>query len=384
MRIALFSDFSLSQTTGISDSIRTLKRELKARGHAVKVFTPTNKNGDAQDDCVELPSIGVPGAPDFRLIVPFYVPKSVEEFQPDVLHTHTFGSVGQLALHTASRLKLPILGTQHTLPAEYAHYLHFDFSWTQEMLCAYAARYYEQCDLITTPSEAVADELREYKVTKDIRVISNPIETDQFKPLPNREALKKQWGIGKPVVLCFGRLAKEKNLEELFYAFAIAKKTVDAALIVIGDGTEKEVLQKKADELGIASDVRFLGQLKSEELVAAINATDVYAITSRSETQSMTMLQAMACELPIVAVDKGALPEIVSHEQNGFIVASGDTQSFAARLVELLQDPAKRSAFSHRGREYVLRYSPAAVATQMEDAYQSVCQIHSSPSSQLS
>jgi glycosyltransferase involved in cell wall biosynthesis len=230
----------------------------------------------------------------------------------------------------------------------------------------------------------VLDELRRYEVKKEIRVISNPIETDVFQPLSNRNEFKKKWGITKPAVLCFGRLAKEKNLEELFEAFTLARKKIDASLIVVGDGAERQALGTKAETLGIQNDVHFLGILRSEELVEAINATDVYAITSRSETQSMTMLQSMACGLPIVAIDKGALPEIISHEKNGYVVASGDTESFASRLVELLKDASLRDRYGKHGREYVLTLSPLSIAGQMEAAYEKACQTFLSSSSSRS
>ncbi|MFA5272649.1 MAG: glycosyltransferase [Candidatus Peribacter sp.] len=376
MRIAFFSDFSLAQVTGISDVIRTLMQGLQERGHAVCLFAPSEPAGTPDTESlphVALSSIGVPGAPTFRFPLPFGVPAKLRDFHPDILHTHTFGSVGFRATWSARRLHVPLVGTEHTLPAEYAHYFHLDYGWARNALKKFAARYYQKCDVVTAPSRAVAEELKSDGVTKDIRVIENPLETDLFRPLPDKADLKKQWGMTKPAVLSFGRLAKEKNIGELLEAFALLRKNgTDAELVIIGAGPAESVLRAQVETLKIGDCTRFLGMHRGEELVRAVNATDVFAITSRSENQSMTTLQAMACGLPVVGVNCGGLPEYIRDGQNGFIVESGDTRALATRLAELIIDPAKRNSLGERGRQIAAEHAPPRIVERMEELYASL------------
>ncbi len=375
MRIAFFSDFSPAQVNGISDVIRTLMQKLESQGHATCLFAPSEGSGTRNGEpCrhVSLPSIGVPWAPTFRFVLPCSIKQELDRFRPDLLHTHTFGTVGAKAVRSARRFRVPLLGTQHTLPAEYAHYFHLDYHWTRERLKTFAAKYYQKCDSVTAPSHIVADELRRYGVTKNIDVVSNPVETDHFRSLPEKKHLKQKFGIIKFAVLCFGRLAREKNIGELLEAFALLRKTVDAELVIIGSGPEERTLRACVQTLGIESDTRFLGMLRGKELIEAINATDVYAITSRSENQSMTTMQAIACGLPVIGVNHGGLPEQIRNGENGFIVEGGDTRAFAARLTELFADPAKREAFGRNGRAFAERCAPYRVTERMEKIYEAM------------
>lgn len=376
MRIAFFSDFSLAQVTGISDVIRTLMQGLKERGHAVCLFAPSERAGTPDAETLEhmaLPSIGAPGAPTFRFPLPFGVPQALRDFRPDLLHTHTFGSVGFRAVWSARRLHVPLVGTEHTLPAEYAHYFHLDYGWARNALKKFAAHYYQKCDLVTAPSRAVAEELKSDGVTKEICVIENPLETKLFRPLPDITNLKKEWGITKPAVLSFGRLAKEKNIGELLEAFALLRKNgTDAELVIIGSGPEEAQLRAQVDALKIGGSTRFLGMHRGEELVRAVNATEVFAITSRSENQSMTTLQAMACGLPVIGVNCGGLPEYIRDGENGFIVGSGDTKALAIRLAELLSDAAQRKTLGERGRQIAAEHAPERIVERMEELYASL------------
>jgi glycosyltransferase involved in cell wall biosynthesis len=380
MRIALFSDFSLAQITGISNSLKTLMRGLEARGHAVCVVEPAVRGLSKTKETlkhISLPSVGLPGGSEFRFTLPFGIPKDLIDFHPDIIHTQTFGTVGFQAVRVAKKLKLPLIGTEHSKPADYAHYTHLNYRWMREGLKKFAANYYRRCDLVTAPSTDVRDELRAYGVTREIVVVSNPVETKLFRPAEDRAGLKRKFGITKPSVLCFGRLAREKNIGELIEAFAIAVKDgADAELVIIGTGPMESELKARARELGIAGVTRFLGFLKDEELVQAINANDVYLITSRSETQSMTTMQAMACGLPVVAVRCGALPEYVTDGVNGFLFEPGDVTKCAQCLKKVLSDHRMREKFAQESRKTAECYSVESVVNRMEEIYSSAKKTH--------
>jgi len=375
MRIAYFSDFSWAQVTGIGDALHTLMQQLNARGHSTCFFAPSepgHRDNAEPLAHVSLSSIGLPWAPIYRFTSPFGIPKGLKDFRPDIIHTNTYGTVGFQAVHAARSLSVPLVGTEHTMPAEYARYI-LNVSWMKTAMRKFAAHYYQKCDLITAPSQMVIRELVEDGVTKPMHVVSNPLELSLFRPLPDRDRLKAEYGITKPAILCFGRLAKEKNIEELLDAFALLKQNgTDAQLVMVGSGPAEAELRNKAHMLGIDRDIRFLGMLRGETLVEAINATDVYAIVSRSETQSMTMMQAMSCGLPVIAVNHGALPEYIVHGENGFLAEGGNVKAIATHLAELLTDPAKRAAFGASGRAVAAQLAPEHIAEVLEQLYESV------------
>jgi glycosyltransferase involved in cell wall biosynthesis len=301
-----------------------------------------------------------------RIAWPSGVLPAVRDFAPDVVHVHSTGGVGRRGVATARALRRPLVGTDHTLPAHYLHYVRLDYPWAARWVCRDAARFFARCDVVTAPSRAMLDELRAFGWSGDGREISNPIDVDRFRPLPSAEC-KTAFGVAGPTVLVLGRLAKEKYLDEAFRAFAALSG--GPSLLVVGDGPMREWLARFADTLDIASRVAFTGALQGEQLIQAINACDVKLITSRSETQSMTTLQAMACGLPVVAVRAGALPEYVRDGESGRVVECGDIAAMARAVGEALSEDRGR-VWGDRGRSIAQAYAPDAVADRWEALYE--------------
>lgn len=378
MRIAIFSDFSLDQLSGISDSIGSLMQGLSKKGHTLRLYTSdyprSAVKGERADICA-LPSIGLPRSPDHRLVVPIGGMNDVRRFRPDMIHVQTTGVVGLWALRAARKLDVPLVGTDHTFPADYLYHLHMNIPIACHAIRSCAAWFYRHCIMVTAPSKAMLQELKDYGMRNPSIVISNPIETHLFRPLPDRMQIRVRLGLSGPVILSFGRIAKEKNVSESMEIFAaVLRKECSATLLVIGDGPERPRLEEQAHRLCIAGHVRFLGVLKEAELVEAINAADIYLITSRSETQSMCTLQAMACGLPTVGVDQGALPEYIQHGENGYIGKAGDIEQMADLLLSIIRDDAKRSAFARTSRTIAERFSPETITEEFEKVYQKAMQ----------
>ncbi len=371
MRIAVFTDFGLKQMTGVSDSLALTIGRLQARGHDLMVVEPTGPATTQRSLDVateQIHSIGMLGAPDMRLVLPFGDVPSVRRFRPDVIHVHSTGGVGRRGVAMARAMHRPLVGTDHTLPAHYLHYARLDYPWAARWVCRDAARFFARCDVVTAPSRAMLEELRAFGWSGEGREISNPIDVQRFRPLPAAEC-KTAFGVTGQAVLVLGRLAKEKSIDEAFRAFAALSG--GPTMLVVGDGPERGNLMRLAHELDIASRVAFTGALQGDELVRAMNACDVKLITSRSETQSMTTLQAMACGLPVVAVRAGALPEYVRDGETGRVVEAGDISGFVHALGEAMSDERRRH-WGARGRAVAESYAPDAVADLWEQLYANV------------
>jgi 1,2-diacylglycerol 3-alpha-glucosyltransferase len=151
----------------------------------------------------------------------------------------------------------------------------------------------------------------------------------------------------------------------------VRKKIPDAMLAFAGRGSSQASLQSLAEKLGVKDSVKFLGFVEKPALNEIYNASEAFAIASTSDTQSLVMMQAMACGLPVVGVRARALPEYVN-DKNGFVVEPGDEKAMAEKLTYLLENPAAAEALGRGGRAYAEQFSEPAIAADWEKIYTDV------------
>lgn len=372
MRIALCTDQYLPMLSGAVDSIEALGKQLIQNGHEVRIYAPALPGSTPSKEVFLFPAYSVPGTANaFIVVMPIGAMHDIKKFKPEVIHTHFVGIAGFFAWYASWRLGVPLVGTDHTLPADYLHYIGLDYAPFRWFVRAFSSWFYNRCVFVTAPSKHVLNELKDYGTKRPLTLISNPILTGHFRPLENRVALKHKHNIGGKSVVIFGRLAVEKNLDRAMDIFAEALAFhADAELVFVGDGPYRAVLEERASQTLFAGRVRFLGTLRGEALVEVINACDVYLITSLSDTQSMSMLQAFACGLPVLAARAGGLPEYVHNGVNGYCVDPRNISLFAEKLIELLSEPEKARVMGEAGRQSVMQYSPKAITKQFEEIYQ--------------
>lgn len=370
MKIAFCTDIYLPQLSGVADSIQLLSNQLKKQGHTVRIYAPRVRNSTNEADVFRLPSYSVPGSKDgLALALPIGALKDIKRFRPDIIHTHTFSTLGFLALYVSRRLGVPLVGTDHTFPTDYLHYLKLNYAPFRFGVRKFAAWYYNRCSYVTAPSRNIIDELKIYGLCVPTEVISNPVPMDIFRQLNKRAELKNKYNLNKKTILIFGRIAVEKNLDFALDIFAEVLKQTDAELIVVGDGPYRNAMEERARKMGLEQAVHFFGILRGERLVEIINASDLYLITSTSDTQSMTTLQAMACGLPVVGARAGGLPEYISENITGFTVPPTDKRVFTEKVVELLKNGALAEKFGDAAKRNILSFSPENIAKKFEKVY---------------
>lgn len=369
MRIALCSDQYLPMLSGIADSIDELARELRLRGHQVRIYGPELPGALPDEHVFRFPASVLPGGIVINL--PRGAMRDLRAFDPDVIHTHLFGAAGFLAWYAARKLRVPLVGTDHTLPAAYLHFVGLNWWPFPSLVKRYAAWYYNRCDTVITPGDHVLDELRTFGMTRPATVISNPISA-VFRPLNNAAELKAKHGIAQKTIVVFGRIAPEKNLDAALDIFSHVARKIDAHLLFIGEGAAQEHLEERVRALGLSMRVRFLNMRRGEELTEILNACDLFLITSKAETQSMVLIQAMACGLPAVAANAGGLVQYVHDGETGYLVDPDDTQVSSARVLEILSDGEKAARFSRAAIEAVAPLASSAIAPQFEAIYQDV------------
>lgn len=368
MRIAFCTDIYLPQLSGVADSVKLITDNLKKRGHQIRIYAPDRPEAQPDSEIMRLSSWEIPQSNgDLAFVVPVGMTKDMKEFAPDLIHVHTFSTIGVATLYASHSLGIPLVGTDHTFPADYMHYFKLDYEPFKDGARKFAAWFYNHCVQVTAPSKSMINELKEYGLKVPANVISNIIPTDIFKPLGEKDSLKRKFGIKGKGVLIFGRVAKEKNLDFALEVFAEAAKKIEMTFVVLGHGPYAEELKQKAESMGVNS--KFLGALRGDELVEAINACDLYLITSTSDTQSMTTLQSMACELPVVGAKAGGLPEYIIDGLTGFVVEPTDKKTYVEKILKLLGDGGTSKAFGAAGRKKAMEFSPEAITDKFEEVY---------------
>jgi len=372
MNIAICSDQYLPLLSGIADSIELLAHSLRERGHAVRIYTARFPGATPDQHIFHFPAYVKRGSGGAGVVAfPVGGIRDMRAFKPDVIHVHMFGVVGLFALFAARRLKVPLVGTDHTSPADYLHYFKIDFKPVRFAVRSFASWFYGHAHVVTAPSQHILDELYDYGLKTDhSEVISNAVCSDIFRPLPNKKELKKKYGVVEKAVFLFGRIAKEKNLDFAADVFVEVGRRAAAQLVVLGGGPYEEQLKQKVKALGMEDRTLFLGVLRGGPLVEALNCADVVLVTSTSEIQPMATLQAMAVGLPVVAARAGGLPEVVIDGDTGYIVNPTDKKTYVEKITELLNDNLLRERFGEAARRSVEVYSPSETARSFLAAYQ--------------
>jgi glycosyltransferase involved in cell wall biosynthesis len=203
---------------------------------------------------------------------------------------------------------------------------------------------------------------------RKIRVIPNGVDLDRFRPLPADPRFRAELGIppGTPVAGIVAALRPEKN-HELFLESArlVGKEIPRARFLVVGDGPQRAGLEKRAAELGVADAVQFLGT--RHDVAEVLSLVDVFVLTSHMEANPVSILEAMACEKPVVATSVGSVPENVLDGRTGYLAEPGDARRIADRVIRLLRDPALAAEMGRAARRHVAQH---ASSDRMVEGYQ--------------
>jgi glycosyltransferase involved in cell wall biosynthesis len=227
-------------------------------------------------------------------------------------------------------------------------------------------------DFLATHERVAADKLC---------VINNGVDTSRFQPAGSdekRNAMRDALGLPRNsfLVTMVAALRPEKNHEMLLAAASrIRDLRGDLTFLVVGEGTEAGKLQARARDLSLGTAVRFMG--KREDVPALLMAADASVLCSHPvvETFPLAVLEAMASGLPVVATNVGALREMLETGTEGFLVAPGDTDALAAKLLELAGDPALRTKIGAAARARVVReFSEERMVTRYADLFAGLSQ----------
>ena len=379
MKVLMLSDVFFPRVNGVSTSIQTFRNGLIEQGVNVHLIAPDYGSTDTAADAdwiTRVPARKVPFDPEDRIVKKRQMVEAGRNQLPSLIHIQTPFAAHYAGLELARINRVPVIATYHTLFEEYLHHYVplIPGALTRRFARAFSRRQCNALDAVVVPSIAMSDRLREYGVTVPLHVLPTGIPVERFAN-GDRDAFRSRHHIPDhvKVALFVGRVAHEKNIDFLLQVARRCRDTNPQLLWVIaGEGPALGDLKALASSLGIADRVRFIGYLDREkDLPNCYAAADAFVFASRTETQGLVLLEAMASGLPVVALSAMGTTDIVEPRM-GAVVARDDVGDFAEQLSALLADDPRRLGMRHVAQMFAQRWSGAAMANSMNAVYRRV------------
>ncbi len=362
MKILFVSDVYFPRINGVSTSIRTFAEQMQNFGHEVHLIAPDYGVATPDESWIKrIPARSIYFDPEDKLMRYGEAVKRLTELKQenyDVVHIHTPFVAHYLGLKLARELNVPCVETYHTF---FEDYLHHYLPWipkamARSMARAISRRQCNEVDAIVAPSKPMLDVLRGYGVSVEAEVIPTGLQMKSFEE-GDGQAFRQKYGIpvDRPMLLYVGRVAFEKNIDFLLrMTKVLIEKRPDALLVVTGEGPAEASLHQLAKTLGLEQHVKFIGYLdRNTELNACYQAADLFVFASKSETQGLVLLEAMAQGTPVVAIAELGTASILVEGQ-GALIAPDNVNKFADKVLRLLMNPQERFELGHQAKIYAL------------------------------
>lgn len=229
-----------------------------------------------------------------------------------------------------------------------------------------------QSDGVTAVSEYLKNETyRLFDITKEIRVIPNFIDLDRFKKSKKEHFKKAICPNGEKVITHVSNFREVKRVPDVVAVFnQVLKNGVDAKLLLVGDGPDRQRTEQKCRELDICDYVRFLG--KQEQVEEVLSISDLFLIPSGSETFGLAALEGMSCGVPVISSNIGGLPEVNIHGETGYICELGDIECMGRCATDILKDQALHKKMSVAARKRAELFEMDKIVTIYEEYYEEV------------
>ena len=381
MRIGIFSDTYPPFINGVSTSIRMLELELIKKGHTVYIVTVNSESMKYKQEGNVLRIPGVPtGIYDYRLtsFYPFKAFNIIKEWNLDVIHTQTEFGIGTFARVIGKQLNIPVVHTYHTMYEDYVHYItkgHFQSS--SKKIVEYITKFY--CDKtikeLIVPTKKTYNLFKEkYKYDRNVHIIPTGINVENFyKENVDKkeiEKLKEKMGIKKEekTLLYLGRIGKEKSIDFIINNHVkIVEKYPNCKLVIVGNGPDIEEYKELCKTNKISDKVIFTGKVPWEKTKLYYNMADIFVTASKTETQGLTVIEAMAASTPVVAIDDESFNTTVIDDLTGYLFNT--QEEYIEAIEKLLRDDELIKKMGNQGRINSLAYSSSFFAERVLNVY---------------
>ena len=377
IKILMISDVYFPRVNGVSTSIQTFRRELARLGHQVDLIAPDYPAGfPGENGIMRVRSRAIPRDPEDRAmsragIRALYPRLRAEGY--DLVHIQTPFIAHYAGLAIAKELGLPVVESYHTFFEEYLyHYVPFvPRRWMKALARRFSRAQGNSVNALIVPSDAMCSALAQYGVSSPMHVIPTGIDAKDFSTADGTQFRARiKVAPDAPLMLFVGRVAFEKNIDFLLHAAKLALSAVpELVLVIAGEGPVSAHLARLAETLGIAANVRFVGYLeRATELPQCYRAADVFVFASRTETQGLVLLEAMALGVPVISTAVMGTASIVG-PRRGALVPEDNEASFSEAMVRAARDPGLRASLAKDARLYAAEWGADKMAEKLADLY---------------
>ena len=378
LRIAMFTNNYLPFIGGVPISIDRLRRGLQTLHDSVMVVAPSYQDQPKNEKSVlrvsSLLSMGEKR--EFRLANIFLprIRRRIKIFQPDVIHLHHPIWMGSLGMFIGHWLKVPVIYTYHTRLEHYAHFVPLPGNLFRNFIShSLIKRFANKCDAVIVPTDSTEEYLRMIGVKSHIFVQPTGIEYHRFQEVSEDEvrSLRESLGIqDETVFITVARLSNEKNIDFMIDAIHALRQRSDHPFrfLMIGEGHQHERLQQRIDELDLNRHFTLIGSVPPEDMATWYHLGDAFLFASKSETQGMVILEAMAAGLPVVAVRSSGIDDVVRQDFNGFKTPEKQDQ-WCERVQQLLENHELRQQMADNALTFAADYSIEQFARDVREIY---------------
>ena len=380
MKILFISDVYFPRVNGVSTSIETFRRNLHLLGHTVHLIAPDYGTPAADEaGILRVPARAVPLDPEDRLMRYGWVMQQLERLRGehyDLIHVQTPFVAHYLGVKLSHLLDIPCIETYHTFFEEYLyHYIPFlPKSLTRWLAKRFSRHQGNSLDGMVIPSRPMQRVLQDYGIATTMEVIATGIEPASFVP-GDRVAFREKYGIGqeRPMLLFVGRVAHEKNIDFLIKVVnEVRGQVADVLFVIAGEGPARAHLEQEVKRLALDQHVRFIGYLdRHTELNNCYRAADIFIFSSRTETQGLVLLEAMAQGVPLVSTAELGTRDVLQ-DGAGVWIALEELSDFSGNVVKMLGHAQARSELGELGRAYANEWSAAKQAKKMLAFYDTI------------
>ncbi len=406
----MFSDCYYPRVNGVVVSVHSFVQELVGRGHVVKVVTVEypddyefSKDGNPDTGLIDSPNFSLDRLSSKEIIFSKedrlvrvkqwrLMKRILDEFQPDIIHINSEWLVGYFGAIYARHRRVPCIFTFHTLWEDYIqNYAPILREKISKKIGRDIVKFYlKSANHILVPTPHTAEAVRKYGIDTPVELLPTGIPESMFAVDDERlERVRSDLFSRFPelrerrILLFAGRVAKEKNLPFLLPVLRRVNQLLQeqglqgqagqkrAALLVAGDGHFMAELRELVAEEGLDRDLFYLGYIGRDDLACLYHLADVFTFPSKTETQGLVTVEAMAAGLPVVAIGEMGTVDVMQGDNGGFMVVE-DVEVFSQRVFQLLVDASLHRSKGGEGLLWSRRWSMSALTDRLELAYQ-VC-----------
>jgi glycosyltransferase involved in cell wall biosynthesis len=370
MRIAVVTETWPPEVNGVAVTLAKLVQSLSHRNHDVQLIRPRQAKIDegVRDSNLEevlMRGMPIPRYPELKLGLPSKktLVKAWTLRRPDVVHIATEGPLGWSALQAAKVLKLPVTSDFRTNFQSYSK--HYGVGWLRKPIVAYLRKFHNATACTMVPTRELQRTLSDNGFL-NLKVVSRGVDTQLFNSNKRDQQLRESWGATEQtkVLISVGRMAPEKNLEQVLKVFDSLKYLGNKIkLVMVGDGPLKEQFKQRYPE------IIFPGMLSQSNLANYYASSDLFVFPSQTETFGNVTLEALASGIPVLAFDCAAARDWVQTDVNGWLVPESQPENFVAKAIEIFKSETLLDDVTNSTRQQIVHLDWDQIAEQVESVF---------------